>query len=117
MDASACFSVKRLQPESVLLIERSFVSNNSVLDDKPWWTYGHLWLVISGPVSVVLACLVTFYFIANSPNQILTGQDVEIENIKNGQMIEGRDAPAVMARNHAATGTVPAPKTTPELPK
>ncbi|APW46271.1 hypothetical protein [Rhodoferax antarcticus] len=93
------------------------MSNNSVLDDKPWWTYGHLWLVISGPMSVVLACLVTFYFIANSPNQIITGQDIEIENVKNGQMIEGRDAPAVMARNHAATGAVPAPKTAPDAPK
>ncbi|OLP06480.1 hypothetical protein BLL52_2716 [Rhodoferax antarcticus ANT.BR] len=68
-------------------------------------------------MSVVLACLVTFYFIANSPNQIITGQDIEIENVKNGQMIEGRDAPAVMARNHAATGAVPAPKTAPDAPK
>lgn len=91
--------------------------NDSALDNKPWWTYGHLWLVISGPVSVVLACLVTFYFIANSPNQIISGQDIEIENVKSGKMIEGRDAPAVMARNHAATGTVPAPNTAPEPPK
>ena len=92
------------------------MKNISDSDDKPWYAYGHLWLVISGPVSVVLACLVTFYFIANSPNQIITGQDIEIENIKSAK-IEGRDAPAMMARNHAATGVIPAPKTTPDAPK
>jgi len=93
------------------------VSNKSVMDDKPWWSYGHLWLVISGPVSVVLACLVTFYFIANSPNQIITGQDIEIENIKSNKLIDGSNAPATMARNHAATGVVPAPKMAPDAPK
>lgn len=92
------------------------MQSKSDLDDKPWYSYGHLWLVISGPVSVVLACLVTFYFIANSPNQILTGQDIEIENVKSSK-IEGRDAPAMMARNHAATGVIPAPQTTPDAPK
>lgn len=87
------------------------------LDDKPWWQYGHLWLVISGPVSVVLACIVTFYFIWNSPNQIISGQDIQIENIRNSQTIDGSDAPAMMARNHAATGVIPAPKSTPDTPK
>ena len=93
------------------------MSNNPVLDDKPWWSYGHLWLVISGPVSVVLACLVTFYFIANSPNQLISDQDVEIEHVKSSKTIDGSNAPAVMARNHAATGVVPAPKTTTDAPK
>lgn len=87
------------------------------LDDKPWWQYGHLWLVISGPVSVVLACIVTFYFIWNSPNQIISGQDIEIENIRSSQTIDGSQAPAMMARNHAATGVIPAPKSTPDTAK
>lgn len=92
------------------------MNSPSASENKPWWSYGHVWLVISGPVSVVLACIVTFYFIANSPNQIITGQDIEIENVKSAK-IEGGDAPAMMARNHAATGVIPAPKTAPDAPK
>ncbi len=93
------------------------MSNNSLSDDKPWWSYGHLWLVISGPVSVVIACIITAYFIINSPNEIISKQDVEIEQVPGAKMINGSDAPAMLARNHAATGVVPAPKTTPEAPK
>lgn len=87
------------------------MSNNSVSDDKPWWSYGHLWLVISGPVSVVIACMITAYFIINSPNEVLSKQDIEIEQVPGAKMINGSDAPAMLARNHAATGVVPVPKT------
>lgn len=93
------------------------MKHESPNDDKPWWSYGHVWLVISGPVAVIFACIVTFYFIANSPNQIVSGQDIEIEHIRSSKTIESGDAPAMMARNHAATGVIPAPKVSPELPK
>jgi hypothetical protein len=87
-----------------------FVKSDSLSDDKPWWSYGHVWLVISGPVCVMIACVITFYFIINSPNQIISGQDVEIEHVKGAKTIDGGDAPAELARNHAATGEVPVPK-------
>jgi hypothetical protein len=93
------------------------MSSKSLSDDKPWWTYGHVWLVISGPLAVIFACMVTFYFIANSPNEIISGQDVEIEHIRNSKTIESGNAPAEMARNHAATGVIPAPKVTLVQPK
>lgn len=93
------------------------MKNESLIDDKPWWSYGHVWLVISGPAAVVVACMVTFYFIANSPNQIISGQDIEIEHIRNTKTIDSGDAPAMMARNHAATGVIPASKVPPEQPK
>lgn len=93
------------------------MKTESLSDVKPWWSYGHVWLVISGPVAVIFACIVTFYFIANSPNQIISGQDIEIEHIQNSKTIESGDAPAMMARNHAATGVVPAPKVSPDQPK
>lgn len=86
------------------------MENESLSENKPWWSYGHVWLVISGPVAVILACVVTFYFIANSPNEIISGQDVEIEHIRDSKTIESGNAPAEMARNHAATGVIPAPK-------
>ena len=27
----------------------------------PWWKFGHVWLIISGPAAVVLAGFFTFY--------------------------------------------------------
>ena len=83
---------------------------DSTLDVKPWWRYGHVWLVICGPVSVVIACIVTFFFIVNSPNEVLSRQDVEIAHDKDSKIMAGSDAPAELARNHAATGLVPVPK-------
>jgi len=93
------------------------MENESLSENKPWWSYGHVWLVISGPVAVIFACMVTFYFIANSPNEIISGQDVEIEHIRHSKTIESGKAPAEMARNHAATGVVPAPKGSLQQPK
>jgi uncharacterized protein len=93
------------------------VKKDKALDARPWWSYGHVWLVISGPVSVVIACIVTFYFIINSPNEVLSRQDVEITHDKSVKLMAGSDAPAMMAMNHAATGLVPVPKSTLATPK
>ncbi len=93
------------------------MKSESVMDTKPWWSYGHLWLVISGPVSVVIACVITFYFISNSPNQVISGQDIEIEHAEGSKTIDASDAPAMLARNHAATGVIPVPKSSLEPQK
>jgi len=68
-------------------------------------------------VAVVLACMVTAYFIANSPNQIVSDQDIEIEHIKDSKTINNGDAPAMLARNHAAMAVIPAPKAAREQAK
>ncbi len=87
---------------------------NSVADEKPWWQFGHVWMVISGPLLVILACIVTFYFVASSPNEIVTDeayqQIMELKRAQGSKMMSGGDAPALQARNHAATGVVPVPK-------
>ena len=93
------------------------MNSESMSDKKPWWSYGHLWLVISGPISVVIACAITFYFIANSPNQIVSDQDVAIEHTKGSKTMNGGEAPAMLARNHAATGVIPVPKSALETGK
>lgn len=64
----------------------------------PWWRFGHVWLVIAGPAVVVVASFVTLYLALNSPNTVLD------------ETVHARDAsqaPAIQARNHAATGVVP----------
>jgi len=75
---------------------------------RPWWRFGHVWLVIAGPAIVVVAGFVTFYLAARAPDPVLptlpppsaasTGQGTDI-----GQ------APAMQGRNHAATGVLPTP--------
>ena len=92
------------------------MKSDLTLDEKPWWSYGHLWLVISGPLSVVIACIVTAYFIINSPNEVLSRQDVEITHDKGAKLIVGSEAPAELARNNAATGQVPVPKSSLDAP-
>ena len=92
------------------------MKSDSTLDEKPWWSYGHVWLVISGPVSVMIACIVTFYFIINSPNEVLSRQDVEITHDKDSKIMVGSEAPAELARNHAATDLIPVPKSSPDPP-
>ena len=72
----------------------------------PWWKFGHVWLVISGPVAVVLAGFFTFYLAVKGVDPVVdenyyrTG--IEINKTLSAQA--GNLAPAMQARNHAATG-------------
>jgi uncharacterized protein len=76
---------------------------SSPLQDRPWWTHGHVWLIISGPLIVVIAGFVTFYLAANGQDPVLSTQEVSIQTQGSGITL----APAIQARNHAATGELP----------
>jgi len=82
-------------------------------DTLPWWKYGHLWLVIAGPAVVVVAGFVTLFIALKTPDPLVADdyyrQGIEINKTLDGGGV--RLAPAVDARNHAATGTIPAAKT------
>jgi hypothetical protein len=56
---------------------------------RPWWRERTMWLVVGGPSAVVLACMVTLALALLNPDPVL---DTSAE------------APALKARNHAATG-------------
>jgi uncharacterized protein len=61
-------------------------------DKRPWWRHGMVWLVIGGPAVVVVAGFATLALAIANPDPVLpTGPAA------------GADAPAVQARNHAAT--------------
>jgi hypothetical protein len=79
---------------------------NSPLDKRPWWSYGHVWLVISGPLIVVLASFTTFYLAAHGQDPVLNPSNAETHS---SATTDDRAslAPAVQARNHAATGALP----------
>lgn len=76
---------------------------------QPWWKFGHVWLVISGPLVVVIAGFTTLYLAVRTPDPVVSEdyyrQGVEIN--KTLGAAPGSLAPAVQARNHAATGTPP----------
>lgn len=81
----------------------------------PWWSFSHVWLVIAGPALVVVASFVTLYLAMNSPNTVL---DVEPSaQAQQRATVDTSLAPAMLARNHAATGVVPVkPSASPSKP-
>ncbi len=90
------------------------MKDSPVKDSKAWWQFGHVWLIISGPAIVVVAGFVTLYLAMSSPNEIVTDEtyrQILERGQKQGQAsLQGGGAPALQARNHAATGVVPIPK-------
>lgn len=74
----------------------------------PWWKFGHVWLVIAGPALVVVASFATLYLAITRPDPVVTDNDLQtsqrraVTPEKNAASL----APAVQARNHAATGVV-----------
>lgn len=87
-------------------------SNDHEKDDKPWWHYGHAWLVFGGPAVVVVASLITVYIAVSSRDSLVdenyyqSGININETLKAEAQTAEERNAlePAVTARNHAATG-------------
>ena len=79
----------------------------------PWWKFGHVWLVVSGPLVVVVASFITLYLAVTRPDPVVSeNYDQQGINI-NQKRQAGQDAslaPAMKARNHAATGVVPEPR-------
>lgn len=73
--------------------------------NRRWWFYGHVWLVIAGPLVVVVASLVTYYLAARGQDPVLS------TSVPTAEPTQGTGitlAPAVQGRNHAAMGELPA---------
>lgn len=62
---------------------------------SPWWRHGLVWLVISGPLLVVLASLTTLAIALAYPDPVLPLRAQA-----------PAQQPAVQARNHAAAAAV-----------
>ena len=59
----------------------------------PWWRVKMVWLVVGGPLAVVVASFVTLAIAIGNPDPVLTA----------GPAAQRAEMPAVQARNHAAT--------------
>lgn len=85
------------------------MNNETLPASAPWWKFGHVWLVIAGPVVVVIAGFITLFIAISMPDPVVA-QDYYRQGIDINKTLTAADAslaPAVQARNHAATGMVP----------
>jgi hypothetical protein len=78
-------------------------------DTKAWWQYGYVWFIIAGPLLVVVAGFITLYLAIKLPDPVIDDnyyqKGIEINKTLNAKG-DGM-APALQARNHAATGIKP----------
>ena len=76
----------------------------------PWWKYGYVWLVISGPAIVVVAALATAWIAVTHPDA-LVAEDYYRRGVEINKSLAAQDKallPALQGRNHAAS-PAPAP--------
>ena len=85
------------------------MNKDSLPASPPWWKFGYVWLVIAGPAVVVVAGFVTLYIALAVPDPVVA-DDYYRQGLDINKTLAATDAsraPAVQARNHAATGAVP----------
>lgn len=73
---------------------------------RPWYKEFYVWMVISGPVSVVLACAVTAFYVLQGPDAVVS-EDYYKEGLalaKEVEVAKPAMQPAKTGRNHSATG-------------
>jgi hypothetical protein len=71
---------------------------------QPWWKFGYVWLVIAGPVLVIVAGIATVW-IALRGSDKLVAEDYYRQGIEINRRLAQERAllPAQQGRNHAAT--------------
>jgi len=88
-----------------------FMNENALNTHVPWWKFGHVWLVIAGPAIVVVASFITLYLAITRPDPVVSEdyylKGIEINKTLGATIQDASMAPAIQARNHAQTGTVP----------
>lgn len=65
----------------------------------PWWRVGMVWLVVGGPLVVVVASLVTAVVAYRGADEVL----VQTPSARDVPVRPNAQTPALTARNHAAT--------------
>ncbi|TAH11883.1 MAG: nitrogen fixation protein FixH [Curvibacter sp.] len=76
---------------------------------QPWWRFGYVWLVLSGPAIVVVAGFVTLYLAVSGADPVIDKNYYQ-KGIEINRTLADKPeslAPAMQARNHAATGVKP----------
>jgi len=69
----------------------------------PWWRFAMVWLVLAGPALVVVAGFVTMAIAYRHADVVVVAAPA-----RSAAPLAGATAPALQARNHAATPPQPA---------
>lgn len=101
------------------------MNTNTLQSSGPWWKFGHVWMVVAGPAVVVVAGFITLYLAISRPDPVVSEdyyrKGLEINKTLGGEAgpanaagtmgkkglvspETSKLAPAMQARNHAATG-------------
>lgn len=75
---------------------------------KRWWQYGYVWMLIAGPVLVIIASFITAYLAITHPDPAI--EDYYRKGIEINKTLDAEHdglVPAIQGRNHAATGVKP----------
>ena len=78
----------------------------------PWWRYRIMWLVVGGPALVVIAGFFTLYLAIANPDYLYTDEQ-RPPTPGATRHEQAAHAPAMQARNHAATGGMAEERETP----
>ena len=72
-------------------------------DTRPWWRHGFVWLVISGPLVVVVAGFITLWIAIRTPDPVVPSAELPRALLQQ-RMGDGHGsmAPAQAVRNHTA---------------
>lgn len=68
-------------------------------DPSPWWRHRMMWLVVGGPLVVVVAAIATAVIAIRGADDVLPVK----------QDSQSSQVPAMQGRNHAATPPAPKP--------
>ncbi len=84
----------------------------AMVDQRPWWKEPYVWMVIAGPASAVLACLVTAVYILQGPDAVVPESQYPqgLAISRELKIAQPPMQPAQQGRNHSATGGQLAPK-------
>jgi hypothetical protein len=74
------------------------------LETTPWWRIGMVWLVVGGPLVVVVAAISTAVIAVRGADIVLTDLPAAMTP---GHTAPSALTPAHQARNHAATAAQP----------
>lgn len=75
---------------------------------RPWWRFGYVWLVLSGPAVVVVAGFITLWIALSHVDPLVHDAALDQHRTPSTQAQAAQHptnslAPAVQGRNHAAT--------------
>jgi hypothetical protein len=82
------------------------------MDSGPWWKFGLVWLVIAGPVLVVIAGIATAWIAMRTPDPVVA-EDYYRRGVEINKTLAAQGGkallPALQGRNHAATPPAASP--------